>query len=330
MTPFCPSCGGTVGGERFQERAEVFVFPGHRARYHWCPACRLTFQFPQLEVAALPPEQQACETTSQNPLGTGRLASFIGPLYYRFTRGWFFAEALERFSGRSWHERSHSKLSAPGSFGPEPSRPARLLDVGAGIGLFCSIAGSWFDCVGLEPSLDACRAGRRDLGATGLVCGSIDRNLFKERFEIVTFWQTIEHISGSPRQALEWAADRLVPGGILFLGEIPDLESFEFALFKGECKFLSSPLHNFLFTAGYFERTLRQAGFREVVVRHDWRNYSLFSQSLLGWFEHRLGRPLPGPFKLVLSILMLPFILVFNFFLARKGRSATFSVLAIR
>ncbi|MFZ2957948.1 MAG: methyltransferase domain-containing protein [Candidatus Ozemobacteraceae bacterium] len=325
----CPSCHGPAGDERFRKRVEILAVSGHAARYYWCPRCHLIFQFPQFQLAALSPAQQTCEAVSQNPLGTGRLTGFLGRFYYRFARGWFFAEVLKRYKPDSYELPRNNSLSKKAKTETGRLR-ARLLDVGAGIGLFCRIAGEWFETVGLEPSFDACQIGHRDLGVDCLVCGNIAPHLFREKFEIVTFWQTIEHISGSPREALLWAAKRLSPGGLLFLGEIPDFTSFEFSLFKGECRFLSSPLHNFLFSPRFFEETLREAGFTEIRIRHDWRNYSLFSQSLLGWLERRLGCMFPAKLMLVLSVMIMPFVLVFNLFLARKGRSATFSVMAIR
>lgn len=94
--------------------------------------------------------------------------------------------------------------------------PGRLLDVGAGTGLFAEAAcrAGW-QAEGIEPSESAVRLAR-----------SITRARIEQRrledttagagFDAVTFWDVLEHVA-DPRATLEVAARRLRPRGLVGL-----------------------------------------------------------------------------------------------------------------
>ncbi len=117
----------------------------------------------------------------------------------------------------------------------------RLLDVGAGLGMFLRLAREkGFDVVGVEPNDDAAATlrGRFDIP---VVSGLFEDVTLDERVDIVTMWDLLEHLA-NPREALQKAAGLIREDGIIAL-EIPardsllhDLAKFLFRASRGKIR----------------------------------------------------------------------------------------------
>lgn len=106
---------------------------------------------------------------------------------------------------------------------PGPTRadgtPRRVLDVGCAAGYFLSVMQeSGWDVCGLEPSDPIREAAAAELGDACVRGGllGVDDGLEPGSFDLVTFWDVIEHIP-DPRAALVRAAELLAPGGKLLV-----------------------------------------------------------------------------------------------------------------
>jgi SAM-dependent methyltransferase len=271
-----------------------------------CGNCAVLFQDPVFSLAATPINQREGEVTAQNPVGTSFLATRVYALYYGFTRDAVLRGA--RANGR---------------------RP-RLLDVGCGAGQFLRVAASHFDVWGVDTSPEACTAARRHVGAERVLVGPFENSHPRSPFDVITMFQTIEHIEGSPSSLLATAFELLTPGGLLHIGEVPNLHSLEFDLFGDRCWYLSSPVHNYIFTERYFRRTLAQIGFVDVGITHDWKNYTISTQSVVHALHERTGRRIPVSLRQVFSALSHPLFLPVNAALAGLRRAVTFTVTARR
>ena len=92
--------------------------------------------------------------------------------------------------------------------------PGRLLDVGAGTGLFieASLRGGW-RASGVETSQAAARIAT-EITRAQIVNGRIEDLSFEEPFDAVTLWDVLEHVS-NPRSTLVRVRELLREGGIV-------------------------------------------------------------------------------------------------------------------
>jgi SAM-dependent methyltransferase len=97
----------------------------------------------------------------------------------------------------------------------------RLLDVGCGVGFFLRAAmAAGFEVEGLDVSASAVRAANARIGSSrARVCTSLDALPRNTRFDVVTFWNSLEHMP-DPVGTLTRALDLLTPAGTLAL-EVP-------------------------------------------------------------------------------------------------------------
>jgi 2-polyprenyl-3-methyl-5-hydroxy-6-metoxy-1,4-benzoquinol methylase len=149
---------------------------------------------------------------------------------------------------------------------PSPPAGARLLDVGAAAGYFVEQARKvGWDAEGVEPSNWAATYARETLQqpvrqATLESAGYADRS-----FDLVTFWEVIEHLP-RPHEFLVEVARVLRPNGMIALST-PDCGSLA-ARFSGKrwLGWQKIPEHLYFFDRVSLERLLERAGF-EVVSR---------------------------------------------------------------
>lgn len=99
--------------------------------------------------------------------------------------------------------------------GPKfPNRPATLLDIGCGTGLFLSKQASHYRTFGLDFSRDALEFSH-SRGLERIVCADSQKSPFAANsFDVVTAFDLIEHVDGD-RTLVEEAWRVLRPGGIL-------------------------------------------------------------------------------------------------------------------
>lgn len=130
-------------------------------------------------------------------------------------------------------------------FGPV-QRPLRLLDVGAGLGVFphaVKLAG--WECTALDPDERAVRHLRDKVGVS-VVCGDFMQADVPGRFDIVTFNKVLEHVE-DPIAMLRRALPLLAPGGFVYV-ELPDGEMAA-AEGSGREEFFIEHLHVFSFAS---------------------------------------------------------------------------------
>jgi 2-polyprenyl-3-methyl-5-hydroxy-6-metoxy-1,4-benzoquinol methylase len=97
----------------------------------------------------------------------------------------------------------------------------RLLDVGAGGGEFCYLAGkAGYQASGIEPNLGY-SAFAREQYAVGIVTAGVE-SLGKEQADVITLFHVLEHLP-DPGQAIGKLWEALRPGGFLVI-EVPNLQ----------------------------------------------------------------------------------------------------------
>ena len=101
-------------------------------------------------------------------------------------------------------------------------KSGKVLDVGCGAGVFLSIAteNGW-DSTGIELSRTGCQAACEK--GVKIVESSFDDYQTGERFDCITFWGVLEHVT-DPIEQLEKAISLLNPGGVIVF-EAPSSDS---------------------------------------------------------------------------------------------------------
>jgi SAM-dependent methyltransferase len=142
----------------------------------------------------------------------------------------------------------------------------RLLDVGCAAGFFLEAASALYDVTGVEISVFASEYARTELGLR-VVTGDITEVELGDMFDVVTLWNTIEHMA-DPRGALEKIASLTRPGALLALstGDVTgplarrDLRNWNL---------MSPPYHLSFFSPRTLDLLLAQTGFRLRRIVYD-------------------------------------------------------------
>jgi 2-polyprenyl-3-methyl-5-hydroxy-6-metoxy-1,4-benzoquinol methylase len=151
---------------------------------------------------------------------------------------------------------------------PRPAPGARLLDVGAAIGLFVERArAAGWDAEGLEPSRWA-SGYARDILHQPVREGILDAAAVPAgSCAVVTMWEVIEHLP-DPAATLGAAARALAPGGLLALST-PDAGSTVARILGQRWPgWTKIPEHLFFFDRATLRRLLETAGFRVEAMRY--------------------------------------------------------------
>lgn len=149
----------------------------------------------------------------------------------------------------------------------------RLLDFGCGGGAFLKrMADRGWQVTGLDASVGAGRAVQEELGLKVLAGTLPHPELTPCSFDVVTMWQSLEHVH-RPLAVLREAYQLLVPGGKLIVAT-PNIESLPFYWFGPAWFGLDVPRHLTHFTPKTLRAMLETAGFRVEpgrMLRHgDW------------------------------------------------------------
>jgi SAM-dependent methyltransferase len=183
-------------------------------------------------------------------LGSAQLQERYGAGYYEGSVFHDYAgEREERIAGA----RSHCELIA------RLAPPGRLLDVGCAMGFFLHAASERWQVTGVELSGFAADYARQEFGHPVLNGDISQVDLPDRHFDVVTLWNTIEHMA-EPRQAMASVARVTVPGGLVVLttGNVRgplarrDLKNWEL---------MAPPEHVYFFDPGTITRLLEEAGF---------------------------------------------------------------------
>lgn len=114
-------------------------------------------------------------------------------------------------------------------------------------------------CVGVEPNRTAAEVARRQL-QLDVRLGDIFTLDDSESFDLVTFWDVLEH-TPSPRKVLTQANRLLAPTGILAL-TLPNWDSLERVIFREGWIALDAPRHLYHFSPCTISQMLDQCGFQ--------------------------------------------------------------------
>jgi 2-polyprenyl-3-methyl-5-hydroxy-6-metoxy-1,4-benzoquinol methylase len=180
-----------------------------------------------------------------------------------FEKNYLARAAHWREANRHWSRRVLTPLGGPGT---------RLLDVGCGLGLLLSVAPPGWIAVGLEPGEGAAELARRELGV------QVRRQHLEtldpaERFDVITFFDVIEHLV-DPIAALRRAAAHLSPGGAIVV-KVPDISARALRAARLLARFgragvvLHPGSHLYQFDATTLRATMDRAGLRvEQLASH--------------------------------------------------------------
>lgn len=196
--------------------------------------------------------------------------------YFHERESYFFKDGIIDASGvLSAHVKDFQEgLNWIGTY---KSPPGKLLDIGCATGTFLSIAKKedW-ECYGVEISDYAASIAREKVGVD-IFNGSLRKASFPDGFfDVVTMWDTIEHLS-EPLEELSEVWRVLKPGGI-FLINTPNEESFMRMvarfLYKVSSGFIRSPInslyhcyHLYYFTTATMSLLFRKSGFNIIAQR---------------------------------------------------------------
>jgi len=264
----CPACDGAVVDELLIGRDEFFGFEG-TFRLVRCRACDLVFISPR------PPWE--------------RILQHYPAAYYSFVdnpdlpsvaaaRNWVqrvrlrdlgYAKPqpgmLARFITRLYELVRAEQLRAAFRPVPQWQQGGRLLDVGCGSGSYLAqmVRLGW-RAVGIDVSERACATA----AAAGLQvhCGMIrDVPLAEQSFDVVTIWETLEHVP-DPRPTLERIRALISPGGRL-LGSVPNIDTLYLRWFGPAYLHLDLPRHLLHFSRRSLRGLLERSGFRRIRIR---------------------------------------------------------------
>jgi SAM-dependent methyltransferase len=236
--PACPFCrSATPARERFRKS-------GHGV--FRCPECRSGFVFPRP--------------------APGHLTAIYGDSYF---------------------QRGHKYGSDPG-LAENPNRPnelcrvgwvrqrvasGRLLDVGCGIGSFLAeVRAAGFDVAGVELSAYAADRVRKGLQIPVLAPTLESLPAEGPRFDIITFWDVIEHVP-DPEACIRRAHERLNPGGVILM-TTGDFTAPVARVLGRSWPLLTPPEHLSFFSPLGLSSLMERCGFRVDSVRHPGKRVS--------------------------------------------------------
>lgn len=241
MVQKCVTCGSDVTDLILPDPKDYEYGSDWDAKLMACQNCRLVQQVP------MPSESEALDFyptdyVHYNPSPKGGLREKLLRLYSRRV----LTELREMGAG-------------PGK---------RLLDVGCGCGEKSSILRDvlGLEIVGVEPSIGASDAARRNFGLDVHTGTLSDVELEAESFDFVMINHVIEH-HPDPVALLNSIHRALKPGGQVF-GETENIDCISFRLFGRYWSFLHFPYHLLYFTKSTLKSTFGSSAFDEASIGH--------------------------------------------------------------
>lgn len=141
---------------------------------------------------------------------------------------------------------------------------SRLLDIGCYTGVFMEVAGGrgWSAC-GIEPSEWASGIGRNK-GLDIKNCPADDIEKAEGKFDLITMWDTIEHL-GDPYGTLRLCLNKLNPAGAIAITTMR-CEGLFYALCGRRWPWFMR-MHLYYFTLGTLTEMLEKTGFKIILSR---------------------------------------------------------------
>jgi 2-polyprenyl-3-methyl-5-hydroxy-6-metoxy-1,4-benzoquinol methylase len=188
--------------------------------------------------------------------------------YYRDEKPEYLARAAEDAEWAALSHRDRLSTFAAQLDGHVP-KPWRILDIGCGPGFFLDTAArDGWDCVGVEPSMQAAQHAR-NLGLTiieGVFSSQLAESL--RPFHAVHLNHVLEHVA-DPAAVIANAATVLLPGGLICVNVPNDYNPLQLALRRAEEYqpwWLAPPHHLNYFDFASLESLLTRHGFKTVDV----------------------------------------------------------------
>lgn len=143
----------------------------------------------------------------------------------------------------------------------------RLLDVGCAAGFFLAAAREHYDVTGVELSAFASEYARTEFGLRVLSGDIAEVGLDGETFDVITLWNTIEHMP-DPLCSLKTAASLTEPGALLVLST-GDASGPLARRNLRDWNLMTPPHHLFFFTPHTIDELLSESGFRLRRIVYD-------------------------------------------------------------
>ena len=240
MTPPIPDscflCGSQKGFSRLLHTRDFELGIGEVYQLLQCRVCKVVSIFPKPETHLLQKHYPASMS------------------FYR-TDAYFFSREILKIFGKREVIRILKLLPLGGS----------LLDVGCSYGQFLDLLRPHpgYHPYGLDFKAEA-SSGLETKGHQ-ILSGSLEEmKLESEKFNVVRMNHVVEHLL-DPVRALENAYRSLKSGGYL-VGETPNIDSFEFKIFRKYWGGLSVPRHLYLFSKSTLNLLLSRVGFKEIRI----------------------------------------------------------------
>jgi SAM-dependent methyltransferase len=177
---------------------------------------------------------------------------------------------------RPWmNTLEHSKVG----YLKRQARGKVILEVGTGKGKFLLAARkAGFDVYGIEPSSRSYGFAKQALGDRVYHCTLEEMEQHKalvQQYDVIFLWHVLEHLH-NPAAAIKLMMSYLKPDGVIIFG-IPNSDSFQSLLGKGNWYHLDPPRHLSHFTPRSARLLLSKAGMaeREII-------YNSYFQNILG------------------------------------------------
>lgn len=161
------------------------------------------------------------------------------------------------------------------------ARGRRLLEIGPAYGLFSHLAKrAGFDVTAIEMDPGCCEVLRRIVGIRVIEGNDAIVELQQlAKFDVIVFWQSIEHLP-DPWRALTAAAEHLAPDGILVL-DTPNPRAFQFGVLGRYWTHVDAPRHLELIPSGLLRDHLVGTGLKTEML--DAKGWGSIGFNSFGW-----------------------------------------------
>lgn len=167
-------------------------------------------------------------------------------------------------------------------------QPGRVLDVGCATGSFLvALREIGWQVEGIEFNPYAAEYAREQHGLDVTTGELLHSNLPAQQFDLVVFWDVLEHVH-QPRETLAEAARIIKPGGTLLL-VLPNPESLEAGWFGPYWAGWDTPRHLYIYTRSVIKRFLSQTGWTVTSTSCLTGRIWLFNLSLEHWLNNQVS-----------------------------------------
>ena len=169
-----------------------------------------------------------------------------------------------------------------------PQKDYSLLDFGCGKGIFLLLAKKQhWEIAGVETSVNRSAYASKILGIQVNTAFYTEGSIFNKKFDILTLFHVIEHVTDSMELLKNLAKDNLKENGLLVL-EVPNIKSWQFQWSKERWLHLDVPRHLAHFDSDTIKPLLENAGCR--IINQDFFSFHLgiigMIQAIMSWFGY--------------------------------------------